>query len=94
MGKLYVIMAVFRAANRDFQLYWLPDRHAFTYGEPRSIIPESELRCTMSEAESHARATLGTSGMNVPFSLGWVEVSFLGGRIMGATPAAKEWVAV
>ncbi len=92
MGKLYVITAVFRAANRDFQLYWLPDRHAFTYGEPRSIIPESELRCSMSEAESHARATLGTAGMNVPFTLRSVEVSFLDGRIMAATPAAREWV--
>lgn len=93
MGKLYVITAVFRAANRDFQLFWLPDRHCFTYGEPRSMIPASEVACTMSEAESHARATLGASGMNVPFSLRAIEVSLLdGGRIMAATPAAKEWV--
>lgn len=93
MGKLYVITAVFRAANKDFQLFWLPDRHAFTYGEPRSIIPESEIRICMSEAESHARATLGTSGMNVAFTLRAVEVSFLDGRIMASTPAGKEWVA-
>lgn len=92
MGKLYVITAIFRAGNRDFQLFWLPDRHAFTYGEPRSMIPESELRITMSEAESHARATLGTSGMNVAFTLRSVQVSFLDNRIMAATPAGKEWV--
>jgi len=92
MGKLYVITAVFRAANRDFQLFWLPDRHVFTYGEPRGIIPEAEIRCSLTEAESHARATLGINGMNVPFTLRQVEVSFYGGRVLAATPAGREWV--
>jgi hypothetical protein len=92
MEKLYVITCVFRAANHDYQLFWLPDRYCFTYGEPRSIIPEAETRNALVEAESHARSTLGVSGMNVPFVLRRVEVTFQGGRILGATPAAKEWV--
>lgn len=46
----------------------------------------------MSEAESHARATLGTSGMNVAFTLRSIQVNFLDNRIMAATPAGMEWV--
>lgn len=92
MKKLYVITAVFSAGNRDFQLFWLPDRYSFTYGEPRSIIPESELRCALVEAENHARAMLGVSGMNVPFSLRPVEVSVFNDRIMATSQAGKEWI--
>lgn len=92
MGKLYVITCLFNASNHQFQLFWLPDRYCFTYGEPRSITPESELRNALVEAESHARSTLGIMGMNVPFQLRPVEVTFLNGRIMASTPAEREWV--
>lgn len=93
MGKLYVIQATFHAQNCEFRIFWHPAAHAFTFGEPRSIIPASELMISLTEAEAHARNTLGVLGTRVPFTLRAVEVSIMDLRVMaGRAPAEKEWV--
>lgn len=91
MGKLYVIQATFQAQNCEFRIFWHPGTHAFTFGEPRSIVPAAELASALAEAEAHARITLGSMGARVPFTLRPVEVNLMDLRIMAQSTAPAEW---
>ncbi len=94
MEKLYVIVAVFRLHSAEFNLFWLPSAHCFTFETPRSIIPKGEVHFNLTEAESHARLTLGGTGMKTAFTLRAVEVDMMGGQVKAAAAAGKEWLPV
>ncbi len=96
MQKLYVITAIFTAANEQFQMFWNPERNCFDYLKPRIMILEMALDSVLSEVASEARSLFGLAGINVPYTVRLVEVvegDYYRGEIQARTPAGREWVA-
>lgn len=92
MQKLYLITAFFSAANEQFQMFWNPERNAFSYERPRVMIMEMALDSVLTEVASEARALFGLAGLKVPYTVRLVEVHYNANKIEAATPAGRELV--
>lgn len=55
----YILQLTFYNGQNEISLYWLPDRHCFTFAIPRATISGGDLHFEQAHAEQHAQQVLG-----------------------------------
>lgn len=65
MENHFIIQLTFYSAQDEISLYWMPDRHGFSFSVPLCIVSQDHIQAELYAAEQHALRVL----KNRPFHI-------------------------